>query len=152
MTAKQKNSRFFESFIQKYGERATLDASDEEVYKQLRTFYTDLTYGNIQQEKYIQYLFSDSRLLEMARQDSESKMIKAGIVAQSLQFARANNFPPTLNGSFEQTYTEANAKYTCYTIINQGITHFASTGNINYLIQIAMHFANPMNRLLRPEL
>lgn len=146
MAAKPKNSKFFDHFIKQNGERATMDVADEELIKHLRSFYTDLSYGNLQQEKYYQYLWADPRIVRIAINDSQQKLMSAYIIVESLKFARGSNFQPTLLEQYEPTFYEAQARYFTYAVINKGLVDFLNTGDPAHLVGIAVQFNNPMNR------
>ena len=149
MTTKPKNSKFFDHFIKVNGERATADVADEEIIKYLRNFYMDLSYGNVQQEKYMQYLWTDPRIIRIAIADSHQKLMSNYIIAESLKFARGANFNPTLLEQYEPTLIEAQSRYMTYTILNKGLMDFSMSGDPAHLIQISVQFNNPMNRGIR---
>lgn len=149
MTAKPKNSKFFDHFIKHNGERATMDVGDDEIIKYLRSLYMDLSFGNLQQDKYLQYLFADQRILRIAITDTQEKLMSNYIIMESLKFARASNFNPTLLAQYDSTLSETQARYMTYVILNKGLVDFVNTGDPNHLIGISVQFNNPMNRNIR---
>lgn len=149
---KIKNSSFLERFIKKYGDKATLAATDDEIRKGLKSFYNDLMNGYIQQEKYEPYLRSDPRLLQLAIQDSEIRMTKEYIIVSSLQFANANGLPAANHPMYRATWDSCNSRYRAYGIINNCLIQFMNTGNMAFLTSISVQIQDPMNRQFRPEL
>ena len=149
---KPKNSGFFERYIKKNGDRATLAATDEELRKSIKSFYNDLMNGFIQQEKYEPYLKSDVRLLQLAIQDSEIRMTREWILLSALQFGSASGLAATANPLYKSTYDATNSRYRAYGIINQGLRQYFQTGNMAYLVAISVQIQDPMNRQFRPEL
>lgn len=146
LTTKPKNSKFFDHFIKQNGERATIDATDDDIVKHLRSFYTDLSYGNVQQEKYLQYLWSDPRIVRIAINDTQQRLMSAYIIVESLKFARGSNFQPTLLEQYEPTFYENQARYFTYAVLNKGLVDFLNTGDPAHLVGISVQFNNPMNR------
>jgi len=146
MTAKPKNSKFFEHFLKHYGDSATRTVSDDEIMKNLRNFYLDLSFGNVQQEKYAQYLHADQRIIQLAIQDTDNKLVSSYIVVESLNFARHNGCQFTMIPQFNETLDDAQCRYFTYAVINKGLKEFATTGILQYLQQISLQFNNPMNR------
>ena len=149
MTAKPKNSKFFDHFIKINGERATADVAEEEIIKYLRTFYMDLSYGNIQQEKYLQYLWADPRILRVAIADTQQKLFSNYIIVESMKFAKQYGLPAANLEQFDATFNECNARYMTYMFLNKGLVDFMQTGDPNHLVYISVQFTNPMNRGMR---
>ncbi len=146
LNAKPKNSKFFDHFIKTNGERATVDVGDEEILKYLRSFYIDLSYGNVQQDKYLQYLWADPRIVRIAINDTQQKLMSSYIIVESLKFARGSNLQPTLLEQYEPTFYEAQARYFTYSVLNKGLVDFLNTGDPAHLVAISVQFNNPMNR------
>ena len=146
MNAKPKNSKFFEYFLKHYGDSATRTVSDDEIMKNLRNFYLDLSFGNVQQEKYVQYLYSDQRIIQLAIADTDNKLTSSYIVVESLNHARNTGCQFTAIPQFNETLEEAQCRYFTYAIINKSLKEFATTGALPYLQQISLQFNNPMNR------
>jgi hypothetical protein len=145
-TQKQRPSKFFEYFIKNYGESATKTVNDDEIFKNLKSLYLDLAFGNLQQEKYFQYLYSDFRIMQIAANDLHQKVMESFIVAESLKFARNMNFQATSLEQFGNTLLNAETKYFTYSVLHKGVTGFLMSGDINALISISVQFNNPMNR------
>ena len=143
---KLRNSKFFEYFIKQYGERCTKDANDEDLFRNMRSFYTDLLYGNIQQDKYMRYLSLDDRILKVAINDCYQKLMSSIIVKEALEYSQQMQHPVSKYDQFVITINEAKARNFCYGILYNGLLNFINTGNPNYLIHISVEFNNPMNR------
>ena len=149
---KPKNSVFFDRFMKKYGDKGTMAAVDKEIFDNIKSFYRDLINGNCQQNKYEPYLRGDIRLLQLAIQDSEVRMTREWIILSSLQFSSANGLQACANSQFNSTIQMVQSKYRAYGLINQGLSQFLQTGNMQYLVMISVQMQDPMNRQFRPEL
>ena len=149
MNAKQRNSKFFEYFLKNYGDSCTITATDDDIKKNLKNLYLDLAFGNIihQDNKYLQYIYNDTRIMSLAAQDTQKKLFEIYIIIESLKFARSNNMQFAMLPQYNDVFNEFNIKYVTYSILNKGITDFVSSGgNKDYLVQITVQFNNPMNR------
>ena len=145
-TQKQRPSKFFEYFIKNYGESATRTVNTDEIYKNLKSLYLDLAFGNLQQERYYQYLYSDIRIMQIAANDLHEKVMETYIVVESLKFAKGMGFQPTTLEQYSRVLLENQTKFFTYSVLQKNINDFLMTGDINCLINIAVQFNNPMNR------
>lgn len=144
---KPKNSKFFDYFIKHYGDSATRSAGDDEIYKNLKNLYMDLANGNIQaQEKYLGYLYTDPRILQIALQDMYGKLMNQHIIFTSLDFAKMNNHSIITLPQFNDTYEECKRKYNTYSILYNGVTNFINTNQPQYLTQISVFLSNKTNK------
>ena len=144
--AKQKNSRFFDYFLKKYGEQCTTLASEDEIGKNLRQFYTDLCYGNIQQKKYMPYIMADQRIITVPYNDSANRLTKAWMISEALKFSKMNGLQAMNQPIYDILLNEYLTEYNTYSCINQGLKYFLQTGDMNYLVQISVQYNNAMNR------
>jgi hypothetical protein len=138
--------------MKKYGDKGTMAAVDKEIFDNIKSFYRDLINGNCQQNKYEPYLRGDIRLLQLAIQDSEVRMTREWIILSSLQFSSANGLQACANSQFNSTIQMVQSKYRAYGLINNGLSQFLQTGNMQYLVMISVQMQDPMNRQFRPEL
>jgi hypothetical protein len=138
--------------MKKYGDKGTMAAVDKEIFDNIKSFYRDLINGNCQQNKYEPYLRGDIRLLQLAIQDSEVRMTREWIILSSLQFSSANGLQACANSQFNSTIQMVQSKYRAYGLINNGLSKFLQTGNMQYLVMISVQMQDPMNRQFRPEL
>jgi hypothetical protein len=69
-----KPSRFFETFIQQKGPNGVSRASVLEIQKNLRTLFLDLAFGNVVQDKYIQFMIGDPRVVQEATTAAYNKI------------------------------------------------------------------------------
>lgn len=152
ITQKPRNSSFFDRFIKKYGDKGTMAAVDKEIFDNIKIFYRDLMNGNCQQEKYEPYLRGDIRLLQLAKQDSEVRMTREWIILSALRFSSANGLGACANPQFTPTMAQTQARYRAYGLINNGLSQFLQTGNMQFLVAISVQIQDPMNRHSRPEL
>lgn len=147
INSKPRNSKFFDYFVKQYGDSCTKGAGDDEILKNIRTFYTDLCMGNIQShEKYLTYLRNDPRILQLALQDMYGKLISQHIIFISLEFARSSNHNIITLPQFKDTYEECKRRYNTYSVMYNGITNYVNTNQTQYLIQISVFLSNKMNR------
>ena len=125
---KQKPSRFFESFIQSKGPNGVARASIGEIQRSLKSFFLDLAYGNIVQEKYMDMIRSDPRVIQEAAVEAENKMVEANVILQSLDCAMQCGLPiitlPAFNGIHNKFMMRANT----YGIILGGLRDFMMSG------------------------
>lgn len=143
---KPKNSKFFDFFIKKYGETATRSAGDDEILKNLKSLYLDLSAGSCNSDKYIGYLYSDPRIINILLNDAYKKLISNHIIFESLNFALNNNSPLITLPQFQETYEDCKRKYNTYSIIYNCVTNFYNTSQPIYLTQISVNLANKMAR------
>ena len=143
---KPKNSKFFDYFIKKYGDTATRSAGDEEIYRNLKSLYIDLASGNCNADKYLGYLFSDTRIVTILLNDAYKKLISNHIIFESLNFSRDHSSPLVGLPQFNETYEECKRKYNTYSIIYSCMTNFYNTSQPIYLTQISVNLSNKMIR------
>lgn len=143
---KPKNSRFFDHFIKQHGDVATKYAGEDEIQKNLKSLYLDIAFGNLQQEKYLQYLLADERIVQLALIDIHNHLMKASNILEALRFARNAMAQCTQNDYFMVTYQEADSRWFTYSILYQAFTYFQATGQMQYLTSVSVTFNNPINR------
>lgn len=147
LNTKLRNSKFFDYFLKNYGDICTLAATDDEIRKCLKFLYLDITFGNIQQNKYVQYFVQDSRIVILALNDTMQKSIENYMILESLKYARAHNVDFVLYEQFDKVLSDTDTKYFTYSTLNKGLLEFQqSQYNMSYLIKIAVQFNSPMNR------
>lgn len=147
LNTKLKNSKFFDYFLKTYGETATLTCTDDEIRKNLKSLYLDITFGNIQQEKYLTYFVQDVRIVNLALNDTMQKLIENYMILESLKYSRSHNMQFTLYEQFDRVLADINTKYYTYSTLNKGLLDFQqSQYNMSYLVNISVQFNNPMNR------
>jgi len=147
LNTKLKNSKFFDYFLKTYGETATLTCIDDDIRKNLKSLYLDIAFGNIQQEKYVNYFVQDPRITNIAINDSTQKLIENYMILESLKYSRANNMNFTLYEQFDNVLGEINTKYFTYSTLNKGLIEFQqSQYNMSYLVNVSVTFNSPMNR------
>ena len=146
VTAKQKNSKFFDFFLKKYGEQCTTLASEEEIVKNLRQFYTDLCFGNIQQKKYMPYIMADQRIITVPYNDSGNRLTKSWMVMEALKFSKTGGLQAMNQPIYDVLLNEYITEYNTYTCINLCLKWFLQTGDMNYLVQISVQYNNAMNK------
>lgn len=134
---KLKPSRFFENFIQQKGPGGITRASSMEIKKNLRSFYLDLAYGNVVQEKYMEFIYSDSRVINEAMIDIENKLLEFTIVLRSMDVAINTNDPIISQPQFNEIYGAYLTRSNTYEVILVGLKNFAATGDPNYLVSIS---------------
>lgn len=156
---KPRNSKFFDYFIRVNGDVATRAAGDDEIIKNLKALYLDIAFGNLQQEKYLQYLLADPRVLQIAIMDCQNKVCQAQLRVESLKLARAQGAPFTQIDQFNETLMEDDSKYFTYSMLLKSFTEFlnlkaamdngyqvSATAFIQTLAAVSVAFNNPMNR------
>ena len=143
---KPKNSKFFDYFTRAHGEVCTRAVGEDEIQRNMKTFYLDVAFGNIQQEKYLQYFLADERILQIAIRDCNRKCIFSYNRLASLQFARTANAQFSLTDEFVETMREEETIYNTYSTILSGLQNFAMTGQLQYLTAVSITFNNPMHR------
>lgn len=147
LNTKLRNSKFFDYFIKTHGDNCTISATDDEIRKNLKYLYLDITFGNLQQDKYTQYFVQDNRIVTLAINDTMQKLIENYMILESLKYARANNMNFVLYEQFDKVLSDTNTKYFTYSTLNKGLLDFQqSQYNMSYLVNIAVQFNNPMNR------
>ena len=112
-------------------------ASPLEIQKQMKSYFLDLIYGNIVQEKYQDFLY-EPRVLREALASAEQKLLRYSAILQSMDLAiQSNQFMITSNPEFYNTYDTYVGKATAFSIILKGLQAFANTGDTGYLISIS---------------
>jgi hypothetical protein len=154
LNAKPKNSKFFDYFINRYGEAATRDASEEEILKNIRSLYVDIVYGNINQDRYIDYLIAYPKVLNVAIQDSYKNVMKFYILGESMRIAQVSGSSNIITiPQFNEVLDEINQKYSNYTIIYNTLCGFVQSNyNKGYFASAAAQFANPNTRYMKTVL
>jgi hypothetical protein len=79
-------------------------------------------------------------------------MTREWIILSALQFSSANGLGACANPQFTQTMAQTQARYRAYGLINNGLSQFLQTGNMQFLVAISVQIQDPMNRHSRPEL
>lgn len=143
---KPKNSRFFDHFIKQHGDVATKYAGEDEIQKNLKALYLDIAFGNLQQEKYLQYLLADDRIVQLALMDLYNHLMDAYNIYEALLFARNAMAQCTQNDFFMGTLKNAESRYFTYSILYQAFTQFQATAQMQFLTSVAVTFNNPINR------
>ena len=159
VNTKPRNSKFFDYFVKAHGDVATRAVGEDEIFKNLKSLYLDIAFGNLQQEKYLQYLFADPRIIQMAIYDCNNKVIQAYIRVESLKFARASGVQFTQLEQFNDTMKEDNTKYFTYSVLQKAFTDFNNlkammdAGQpvspqvfLQALTAVSVAFNNPLNR------
>jgi hypothetical protein len=148
MTKKLKPSRFFESFIQQKGPMGVNLASVAEIQKNLRSFFNDLGYGNLVQEKYLQYLVGDLRVIDEALNESQNRLMEATIILQSMDMLQTSNNPIIQLPLFMITYNKFLMRYKAYSIIHRGLNDFkfSSVHDPAFLVGISTQLNSPVMR------
>jgi hypothetical protein len=139
---KLRPSKFFEGFIQSKGPNGVARASSGEIQRALKSFYLDLAYGNIVQDKYMPILISDPRIMQEALVDAENKLLYSTIELQCLEFSRNSGLPITAQPAFEGIYNEHMMRAQTYGVILEGLRGFhmsvlSGVPNPEYLISIS---------------
>lgn len=161
---KKQNSRFFEYFLNQYGEACTSRASDTELMDKMKMFFMDLAFGNFTQPKYFQYLAGDRRIIHYALEMAKDKLMDALCYKESLEHIAVLNTPNAAmikkNPHFDSCLREAVEKATAYSLIIQTLNQFMLSGydqtdgtyhyersNPNLLLSLAAQFrSNPFYR------
>lgn len=149
---KLKPSKFFEGFIQSKGPNGVARASSGEIQKAMKSFFLDLAYGNIVQEKYIPILKSDPRIIQEAHTEAENQLVEATTLLQSLEFSRNGGLPITAQPAFNGIYNKYLMRATTYGVILEGLRFFMATGNESYLTAIATKMNSVMMRGAKQQL
>ncbi len=153
LNTKPKNSKFFEYFINRYGEAATRDATEEEILKNIRSLYVDIVYGNINQDRYIDYLVAYPKVLDIAIKDSYRNVMKFFILGESMRSTQVSGNNIITIPQFNEVMDEVNQKYTNYTIIYNTLCGFVNSNyNKGYFASAAVQFANPSTRYMKTVL
>ena len=143
---KPKNSKFFDYFVKKYGDTATRSASDDEIFKNLRSLYIDLCSGTCQSDKYVGYFYSDTRIFQILLHDAYKKVIKWHIIYNSLNEAATRGSQLITLPQVNDTIEDCRKKYFTYSTVYNCVTNFCQTFNPLYLTQISVNLSNKMNR------
>ena len=154
-----RNSKFFDYFLKAHGDVATRAVGEDEIFKNLKALYLDIAFGNLQQEKYLQYLLADARIIQIAIHDCDTKVIQAYIRVESMKFARASSTQFTQLEQFNNTLMEDNTKYFTYSVLKKAFTDFlnlkmmldagqpvAPQAFLQVLTAVSVAFNNPLNR------
>ena len=146
-TQKPRDSKFFENLRRQYGGTIPYSSiTPQDVASNLRSFYLDLSFGNIQQDKYIQILEESPVIIDVALRDLYAKSMKAYVLLESLKVTKQTNAQITKYKQFDEIMNEADNKYYTYMSLYDGVTAYSKTRDKNYLIAISAKFSNPMNR------
>ena len=121
---KLRQSKFFEGFIQSKGPNGVARASSGEIQRALKSFYLDLAYGNIVQDKYMPMLMADPRIIQEALIDVENKVLYSTIELQCLEFSRNSGLAITAQPAFDGIYNEHLMRAHTYGIILEGLRNF----------------------------
>lgn len=146
---KPKQSKFFDQLIQKYGEQYALDkCTNQEISDKLRFFIQDLVYGNILQDKYIQYIMNDTnnRLIGSTLVEIDYRIKRAAMISYALSKLYASQDPITQDQEFQQCYMDEDLKSKAYSIIKQGLLGFLNSRDPQYIEWIAIQFNSPILR------
>ena len=146
VNAKPKNSKFFDYFIKKHGETCTRTAGADEIYKNVRLLYLDLAAGSCQSDKYLGYLYSDPRIMQILYRDAYKRLMKWYIIYNSLDSSTIQQSNLQQLPEFQETLEESRKKYNTYSIMYNCLTNFIHTNQPIYLTQISVNLANKMNR------
>ena len=137
LNKKLRPSKFFENFIQQKGPNGVSRASVLEIQKGLKSFFLDLAYGAVAQEKYIGFLVGDPRVMEEALKEAYSQIIECTIIMRSMEAAGSTNNPIAEMPQFSEVYNKYNMKGQTYSIIHDGLLGFKNTGDVGYIIGIS---------------
>lgn len=149
---KTKKSNFFESFFNSKGQAGTNLANNEEIKKSLRSFYLDLAFGSLVQDKYLQFLEGDPRIIEIAMEEANRKIIECNIILQSMTCAQNAGLNITYMPEFMSIYNNNQLKMTTYTIIWHGLAAFKQSHDRNALASVSVQLNNPSIKGSRQQL
>ena len=169
LNKKIRNSKFFDHFISQYGPSCTAKSSNKEIEDKLKMFYLDLAFGNLQQQKYYQYLVGDTRIVDEALQDLQNRMLEAVVYRDALKFtASINNqesFNIRSNPMYNKCVNDSENKVYAYSVLIDGLTEYKNSGlgqdgyihpemcNPQYLVKISIQInSNPFARGSKQQL
>lgn len=140
----QQKSRFFECFNNIGGIQR---ASVVDIQKNMHHFLKDLIFGNIVQEKYMEILMSDPRIIQEAITYTEQNLIENHIILQSMNCAvNCKDVSIITLPAFNNTYTKYSLKANTYGVLLTELRNFMSSGNAEYLIGISVKLNSPFMR------
>lgn len=146
MNKKMKPSRFFDYFIRQYGQVGTSRATVLEIQKNLRSFFLDLAFGNIVQEKYTQFILGDPRIVDEALIEVTSKLKKNMIYMEALNIAAQTGSPITQYPEYNECYSQETLRHYTYSILHQGLSNFKMTQDPSHLVFISTQFNSQIAR------
>ena len=140
---KMKPSKFFEFFLQTKGPTGTARASVAEIQKNMKSFFLDLAFGNLVQDKYLQFL-QDPRIIGEAIQIAQYKMMECLCIVQSMKSTQYSANPVIANPVFEPTLNKYTVKGETYNIIYNGLMAYWNSPDHNpaYLVGISTKLNN----------
>lgn len=147
-----KPSRFFETFVQQKGPNGVSRASVLEIQKNLRTFFLDLAFGNVVQEKYIQFMIGDPRVVQEAMTAAYNKIWECLVITQSMDAAISSNAPITQHPEFYTAYNKYKMRGTTYNVIYDGLCAFSNTQDPSYLTAISTKLNSGLMRGSKQQL
>lgn len=166
---KNQKSKFFEYFLNQYGETCTSRASDAEIQDKMRSFFIDLIFGNINSVKYFNYLAGDVRIIVYAIETAKTKLFDSLCYRDCINKVAMDNSLEAINiksnPNFDSCLREAIEKANVYQFIYDALVNFDRSGLIQedgfsmvhperrqpeYLLALAAKFrGNPFTRLTK---
>lgn len=137
LNKKPRPSRFYESFIESKGPQGVTRATNAEIQKNLKSFYLDLAYGNIVQDKYMTFIMEEPRVFQEAVNDVSNRIMEYTIILRSMDCAISNNLPIIAQPMFNVTYNKYMMKANTYNTILTGLQNFMMSLDIGYLVSIS---------------
>ena len=86
---KQKRSRFFDKYYERYGDNCTLAVPVPELKKNIRTFIRDVVNGGIFTDKNIGFLRNDCRIINLAILECEDHIRQLEIIGYLYNIANS---------------------------------------------------------------
>ena len=146
LNKKIRPSKFFENFIQQKGPGGVTRATVLEIQKSLKTFFLDLAHGAVAQEKYMDFLIGDPRIVEEALKECYNQMNECTIILRSMDAAHSTSNPVSNWPQFAELYKRYNMKGQTYGVIYNGLLAFQNTKDIAHLVGISTRLGSNMMR------
>jgi len=144
-----KDARFFEYFKDRGGVNR---ATTQEIRDKLMLLFKDLIFGNVVQDKYMEAIMGEPRIMQEAIIFAEANLMENHILVQSMDCAIQCRLPSVLSlPTFDQIYTKYTLRATTYGTILAELKNFVMSGNPEYLVAISVKLNSPFMRGVKQQ-